>query len=129
MSLPSLIAAGPAGTTNPNPGAAVDYLDTAGKTMTGNADVASAPNIVQIVLSVIGVALSVLGVIFLALIIYAGFNYMTAGGDEGKVETAKHTIVRAVIGLVIILVSYAIVQFVIPNLLCATGASATCPVI
>jgi hypothetical protein len=104
-----------------------DLLDTAGTPYTANA--AETPNIVQIILSIVGVALSVLGVIFLVLIIYAGYNYLIAGGDEGKIETAKHTITRAVIGLIIVLASVAIVEFVVPNLLCATGVNIACPVI
>jgi lysylphosphatidylglycerol synthetase-like protein (DUF2156 family) len=104
-----------------------DLLDTAGTSYTGNA--AETPNLIEIILSIVGVALSILGVIFLVLIIYAGYNYMIAGGDEGKVETAKQTITRAVIGLVIVLISFAIVQFVVPNLLCATGVNLACPVL
>ena len=94
-----------------------DLLDTAGGTT---------PNIIEIILSAIGIALSLLGVIFLCLILYAGWNYMTAGGDESKVETAKHTITRATIGLLIVLVSYSLVAFVIPLILCSTGVTESC---
>lgn len=56
--------------------------------------------------------LSLLGVIFLILIIYAGYNWMTAAGDEQKVTKAKDTLTRAVIGLIITLGAYAIWYFV-----------------
>lgn len=84
--------------------------------------------IFTVISTIINVALGLLGMIFLVLTIYAGFMWMTAGGDEGKVETAKHTLTRAVIGLVIVLSSYAIANFVVPQVYCATKPSAQgCP--
>lgn len=70
---------------------------------------------------VIKSALSVLGVIFLVLTVYAGYVWMTAGGDESKVEKAKETLGRAVIGLFIVLCSYAIAEFVVPQIYCASN--------
>ena len=66
--------------------------------------------------TVISAVLSVLGVIFLALFIYAGYTWMTAGGDESKLEKAKKTMNRAVIGLIITVGSWAIYQFVFQKL-------------
>ena len=57
-------------------------------------------------------ALSLLGMIFIILIIWAGYNWMTAGGNEEKVTKAKTTIYRAIIGLVIVSSSYAIWSFI-----------------
>ena len=65
--------------------------------------------------------LGLLGVIFVILIIISGFNWMTAGGDEAKVEKAKKTINRAIIGLIVIVVSYAITYFVFNALDSAVG--------
>ncbi|MDD4332596.1 MAG: hypothetical protein PHT51_00605 [Patescibacteria group bacterium] len=62
--------------------------------------------------SIINVFLGLLGIIFIALIIYAGFNWMTAGGEEEKVKNAQETIKKAVIGLVIVVSSYAIYRFI-----------------
>ena len=64
----------------------------------------------------IDVLIGLLGIIFLVLTIYSGYMWMTAAGDAKKVETAKSTLVRAVIGLVIILSAYAITNFVVDNL-------------
>ncbi len=61
----------------------------------------------------IRIFLSILGIIFLVMILYAGFLWMTAGGDEGKVEQAQTLMKNAVVGLVIILASYAITSFVV----------------
>ena len=72
---------------------------------------------------IIQVVLGLLGAVALILIIYAGFLWMTAGGDEEKVATAKRTITQAVIGLIIILSSFAIATFVVNSLVAATGAA------
>lgn len=69
----------------------------------------------------INVLLSFLGVIFLLLIIYAGFLWMTAAGDEGKVDKAKDILITSVIGLIILLSAYAISSFVISQLSTATA--------
>lgn len=69
---------------------------------------------------IISVALGLLGIIAVCLILYAGFMWMTAGGNEEKVATAKKTIMSAVIGLVIIMSAYAITRFVIGELFAAT---------
>lgn len=65
--------------------------------------------------------LGVLGVIFVILIIYAGFLYMTAGGEEDKVKKSKSLMVQSVIGMIIIVAAYAIADYVIRALLTATG--------
>jgi len=71
----------------------------------------------EIIGMIINVGLSLLGVIFVVLIIYAGFNWMTAGGDESKIETAKKTLSRAIIGLIIVAGSYSIWNFVFVRIL------------
>jgi len=61
---------------------------------------------------VIGMILSFVGVIFLALVIYGGITWMTAGGNDQKVEKAKTIIIDATIGLIIVLSAYAITSFI-----------------
>jgi len=61
--------------------------------------------------------LALLGIIFIVLIILAGYNWMTAAGEEEKVNKAKDTLTRAIIGLVITVGAYAISQFVMDRLL------------
>lgn len=65
--------------------------------------------------------LGILGVIFLGLTLYAGFLWMTAAGDDGKVKQAKETLVRAVIGMVIVLAAYSITFFVLGYVAAATS--------
>ena len=73
-----------------------------------------------VVATTVNIVLGLLGIIFLILILYAGFNWMTAGGEEEKVTKATEIITRAVIGLIIILASFAISKLVISQILSAT---------
>jgi uncharacterized membrane protein len=70
---------------------------------------------------VINVALSLLGIIALVLIVYAGFMWMTAAGNSEQIDKAKGILRAAIIGLVIILMAYSITQFVVDNLTDVTG--------
>ncbi|OGL68091.1 hypothetical protein A3D58_00785 [Candidatus Uhrbacteria bacterium RIFCSPHIGHO2_02_FULL_46_47] len=69
---------------------------------------------------IIRVALGFLGIVVLTLIIYGGFLWMTAAGNEETIEKAKKVLRNAIIGLIIILTSFAITQFVINKLIEAT---------
>ncbi len=62
--------------------------------------------------NLISVLISVLGIIFLILTLYAGFMWMTAGGDEGKVEKAKKLLINGIVGIILILAALAISNFV-----------------
>ncbi len=74
-----------------------------------------------VIAKIIRVALGLLGIVALVLIIYSGFLWMTAGGNEEQIATAKKFLLNTVIGLAIILSAYAIVSFVISKLLGATN--------
>jgi hypothetical protein len=54
-----------------------------------------------------------LGLIAVAVILWGGFQWLTAGGNEDRVGSAKKTIIAGVIGLVIVIGAFAIVQIVI----------------
>lgn len=58
--------------------------------------------------AIVNIILSLVGVLFMALIIYGGVLWMTAGGNEERVNRAKSTITRAVIGLAVVLLAYSI---------------------
>ena len=70
-----------------------------------------------IIVLVINTVLGLLGVIFLVLIIYAGFLWMTAGGNEDQVGKAKGLLINAIIGVIIIVAAYAISYFVLDAIL------------
>jgi cytochrome bd-type quinol oxidase subunit 2 len=57
--------------------------------------------------------LALLGIIFIVLIVYGGITWMTAEGEESKIEKAKKTIQNSIIGLIIVVSAYAISYFVI----------------
>ena len=60
---------------------------------------------------IIRLILSFLGIVFLALTIYAGVLWMTAAGEKEKVEKAQGIIKASVIGLLVILAAYSITEF------------------
>ncbi|MEK7856952.1 MAG: pilin [Acidobacteriota bacterium] len=62
---------------------------------------------------IIRIALGFLGIILLCLILYGGYLWMMAGGNEEQIGTAKRVLTNAVIGLIIILSAWAIVTFVL----------------
>lgn len=74
-------------------------------------------SLAQIVSWVIYAFLSVLGVIFIILIIYAGFLWLTSAGNEEKIKKAKDTMLAAIIGLIIIFSAWAITMFVFDRLI------------
>lgn len=75
------------------------------------------PEIETRISQLINIVLSVLGVLFLILIIYGGVIWMTAAGNEEKAKKAKELITEAVIGLIIVLAAYAITFFVVNRLI------------
>lgn len=101
--------------TGPITGSNSPLLDRL-KNVGGAAGYDSATTTESSILDIIGtgirVMLSLLGVIFIFLIIVAGYNWMTAAGDQEKITKAKHTIRSAIIGLLIIVASFAIWLFI-----------------
>ena len=69
----------------------------------------------------IKIFLTFLGIVFLILIMYGGFLWMTAEGNEQQVTKAKQTIINSTIGIVVVMLAYAITWFVIFKLGEATG--------
>lgn len=66
----------------------------------------------DIVGTVIRASLSLLAIIFVVLIILAGFRWMTSQGNEKNIEEAQQTIKTALIGLIIVLAAWSITYFV-----------------
>ncbi len=60
----------------------------------------------------IAIVLGFLATLFLALIVYSGIQWMTAGGNEEKVESAKKRILNASLGLGLIFFSYIITAII-----------------
>lgn len=70
-----------------------------------------------LILALINVAMGFLGLVAVVIILYGGFKWMTAAGNEEKVEEAKKLIGAGIIGLVIILTAYSLVTYVIQTVL------------
>ena len=94
---------------------ASDNIDTVGNvTGLGDAD----PR--EIAAAVIKVMLGFLGIIAVLIILYAGFLWMTAAGNEDKITQAKGMMSAGVIGLIIVLAAFGIATFVMNALVEAT---------
>ncbi|MCK5212213.1 hypothetical protein KAJ89_05930 [Candidatus Parcubacteria bacterium] len=70
----------------------------------------------SLIATIIQTLLSLLGVIFLSLLIYGGYLWMTDRGNEEQVKRARNLISAAIIGLIIVLSAYAISVFVLDQL-------------
>jgi len=60
---------------------------------------------------IIRILLTLLGTVFLALIVYAGYLWMTAGGNEEQVTKSKKLLSQSIIGLIIVFSAYSITIF------------------
>lgn len=102
------------GAAQPGLGDAAKNLDAGAKNM----GYATGSNVsLEIMIGkAIQVFLGILGVIFLGITVWAGFQWMTAGGNTKKIEEAKGWLMNGVIGLVIILSAYAISSYVVSTL-------------
>jgi len=69
-------------------------------------------DIPQAIGRIVGIVLSLVGVFFFLLMIYGGFTWMFARGNEQNVEKAKSIIQSAIIGMIIVLAAYAITVFI-----------------
>ena len=66
--------------------------------------------------SIVNILLFVVGAISVIVIVIGGIRYVTSAGDSNQISGAKNTILYAVVGVVIALMAYAIVNFVLDNL-------------
>ena len=66
--------------------------------------------------SIVGIMLYFAATILLVFIIWGGYMWMTAGGNEEKVKKGQKYIINSIIGYIVIAVSYLIVRFVIESL-------------
>jgi len=101
----------------------VQAQDVSGTDAEMNLDAAAGQTVLEktdpriIVGNIIKVALGLLGAVALIIVLYAGFVYMTSGGDAAKIEKAKKWLVNGFIGMVIIFAAYSITVFIFNMLL------------
>lgn len=70
-----------------------------------------------VIVNILNGIIAILGSIAVIFIVVGGINYMTSQGDPSKVQKAKNTIFYAIIGLIICALAFAIVNFVIINVI------------
>lgn len=90
----------------------VDISQDTAQAYLGNTD----DNLMETLATVINVAIGLIGFAAVVMIIYGGFQYTISAGDAGKVKKAKDTIMYGVIGLVVALLAFAIVNFILNNI-------------
>lgn len=69
--------------------------------------------------SIVNTALFIIGAVAVLMLIYGGIRYTISGGDEKSITTAKNTILYAVVGIVVAVLAYAIINFVLTSLMSA----------
>lgn len=85
-------------------------------------------NLMKTVNDIINVVLGVLGVVAVGVIIVGAISFITSQGDSAKVTKGRNTILYGVVGLVVALLAFAIVNFVLKGISSGSGSSPTTPV-
>jgi hypothetical protein len=70
-------------------------------------------NVIHIIINVM---LFIVGILSVIMIIFGGIRYTISTGDKTRVDSAKNTIIYAVVGLVVAIVAFALVQWVFNSL-------------
>ena len=86
------------------------FLQTTAEKATGDT---SPPEIESVLGGFIQTALSLVGIIFLILMIYAGYLWLTAQGEDAQIDKSKKIIKSTIIGLFLVMSAYAITALVL----------------
>lgn len=81
----------------------------------------AAPDFSVLLVNLVNWILGLLGVIAVAMIILGGFQWLISGGNDESVAAAKKTIGNAVIGIIVVLLAWAVVHFTIGTIENASG--------
>lgn len=65
--------------------------------------------------TITNVLLFIIGAISVIMLIIGGIRYVVSGGDSGAVTSAKNTILYAIVGIVVAILAYALVNFVVDS--------------
>jgi hypothetical protein len=72
--------------------------------------------VLEILGNIISAGLSLTSIVFFSFIVFAGFRWMFARGNEQTIEKAQDTIIHSIIGILIVLSAYAITSFLFDRL-------------
>lgn len=70
-------------------------------------------SLTKVIKGIVNLLSVVVGIVAIVMIIIAGFKYVTSGGDSNNVTSAKRTLIYAIVGLVVVVLSQFIVHFVL----------------
>lgn len=105
------IATGGAMLAQPAHASAIDQArQGAGKVKTGGTNSSSVSSILQVVTNVL---LFIAGAVAVIMLVLGGIRYTASNGDQNQITQAKNTIMYAVVGLIVTIIAYAVVDFVI----------------
>lgn len=79
------------------------------------ADTGTGQNLESKISKAINIFSVIVGIVAVVMVIYGGFRYVTSGGKQESVTNAKNTLLYAVVGLIIVALSQAIVHFVLKS--------------
>lgn len=88
-------------------------------------DEANPQDLSKTIVSVINTVLGILGVVAVVVIILGGITFLTSQGEANKVQKGKNTILYGVVGLVVALLAFAIVNFVMTSVFGGSGDGET----
>ena len=74
------------------------------------------PELTDVVKKIINTILYIVGILAVVMMIYGGVQYTTSAGNAAQVTKAKNTIIYGLVGLVIAVLAYAIVNFVLTRI-------------
>ncbi|MGF7229100.1 MAG: hypothetical protein ACQR33_03885 [Candidatus Saccharibacteria bacterium] len=84
-----------------------------GAALAGGSCTSDTTSLTTTIRNIINLFSIIVGIVAVIVVIVAGFRYVTSGGDSSKISGAKNTLIYAIVGLVIVALSQAIVQFVL----------------
>lgn len=76
----------------------------------------SSSSLTKILNRIIDVLSIIVGIIAVVMVIISGFKFITSGGDSGQITSAKHTLIYAIVGLIIVALAQTIVKFVLSKI-------------
>jgi hypothetical protein len=95
-------------------GSNLEFTETPGQCNVATSDATTKIN--DIIHTIVNLLSAIVGVVAVIMIIVGGFRYITSGGNDTSVTSAKNTILYAIIGLVVVALAQLIVRFTLSKL-------------
>ena len=92
----------------------------------GTSRIFNANNVLDLIVSIIRILLMFSGAVAVLFVIIGGFQYITSGGNEEQAEKGKKTLINAIIGVIIIILSYTIINVIVNTVQNCTGGLFGC---